>query len=610
MEFPQTFEIKVDKLFEKDVNITLYSGLTVFVGENGAGKTQIMNALKNELKSQEGEESVRYLSSNRIGTMEEYRSRTHKYEHYMENFTLGDRETKEKRHLIETANGDFLTMDARRDIYIKVSERLSILFKRKIYLRWDSGNLKVFIEKIGKKGEYSVAGEASGLVNMISILAALYDEEIKVLFIDEPEVSLHPQLQSYLLREIKNVIKSQNKTVIIATHSMDMISINNIDDFSNIVFFKEGQIPIQISPESQELNSEKLKEFILTMGIVYKKAFFSKKVLLVEGVSDELICRFLCNKLEISIDIAGAEIIPVNGKGEIPNITKFFRLIGKEVIVLTDLDGFTDDNQILDLYVNTDVLKGKAIEYGLGKYSDVISNIKNDIGKLCDIAKDEIKEEYEKHPYWNSEDITDENKKIRRAIIGTLLSTCDLTIIDWGKNPEMYLQIKERLKNLFEDLKLAGCFVLPKGSLESYYCFENVETYTDKPSVAKKEISKLMNEDNNFITEQYKDIIEALEFVAISKNIDENIAIRKELLSELALVQEIVKEGHNQDEIDAEIKSKRGIDKSIFSYEIIEENGKKGVNVQINSNIIEVKGFPFKCFVGDNVNVIVNEKIC
>ena len=67
----------------------------------------------------------------------------------------------------------FFTLDDRKDVYIKVSERLSVLFNRQIFLRWDAGNMKVFFGKSGSTSEYSVAVEASGLVNIISILAAL-----------------------------------------------------------------------------------------------------------------------------------------------------------------------------------------------------------------------------------------------------------------------------------------------------------------------------------------------------------------------------------------------------------------------------------------------------
>lgn len=70
--------------------------------------------------------------------------------------------------------------------------------------------MKVFFGKSGGNSEYSVAVEASGLVNIISILAALFDETIEILLIDEPEVSLHPQLQSYLFREMTRAAKEYN----------------------------------------------------------------------------------------------------------------------------------------------------------------------------------------------------------------------------------------------------------------------------------------------------------------------------------------------------------------------------------------------------------------
>lgn len=52
---------------------------------------------------------------------------------------------------------------------------------------------------------YSSGREASGLLHLVGILSALYDDEVGVLLIDEPEVSLHPQLQAFLLKEISRV---------------------------------------------------------------------------------------------------------------------------------------------------------------------------------------------------------------------------------------------------------------------------------------------------------------------------------------------------------------------------------------------------------------------
>lgn len=80
MEYPKELKFKVNNIFgPEDIAITLYSGLTTFVGANGSGKTQTLKALRNYLKEKVGRDKVRYLSSNRIGSMEQYRSKVNQY---------------------------------------------------------------------------------------------------------------------------------------------------------------------------------------------------------------------------------------------------------------------------------------------------------------------------------------------------------------------------------------------------------------------------------------------------------------------------------------------------------------------------------------------------
>lgn len=318
MKYPKTLNVKVENIFgDQDVQITLYSGLTIFVGTNASGKTQTLKKIRDIMRNEVGSNKVRYLSSNRIGNMEQYRSKTNQYNYTTDDYTLGDQATKRARLQIETASGDFFAMDERKDVFIKVSERLSVLFNRNIFIRWDAGQMKVFFGKTDSEQEYSVAAEASGLVNVISILAALFDEVVEVLLIDEPEVSLHPQLQSYLLREMKSAAKRYNKTIIISTHSAEMIELNSASELCNFVFFRKDSLPKQISPDTPELNSVKLKEFLLRMSLIYSEGFFAKKVMLIEGSSDMILCRYLCNRLNLKLDVAGSQIIPVEGKGQL-----------------------------------------------------------------------------------------------------------------------------------------------------------------------------------------------------------------------------------------------------------------------------------------------------
>jgi len=84
---------------------------------------------------------------------------------------------------------------------IKVQERLRKLFKRDLIVEWDAGSLKVIFARLDDESEpYSSGREASGLLHLVGILSALYDDEVGVLLIDEPEVSLHPQLQAFFAK--------------------------------------------------------------------------------------------------------------------------------------------------------------------------------------------------------------------------------------------------------------------------------------------------------------------------------------------------------------------------------------------------------------------------
>lgn len=610
MKYPKILNVKVENIFgDQDVQITLYSGLTIFVGTNASGKTQTLKKIRDIMRNEVGSNKVRYLSSNRIGNMEQYRSKINQYTYTTDDYTFGDQATKRARLQIETACGDFFAMDERKDVFIKVSERLSVLFNRNIFIRWDAGKMKVFFGKTDSEQEYSVAAEASGLVNVISILAALFDESVEVLLIDEPEVSLHPQLQSYLLREMKNVVKKYNKTIIISTHSAEMIELNKASDLCNYIFFRKNMLPKQISPDASELNSVKLKEFLLRMSLIYNEGFFAKKVLLIEGSSDMILCRYLCNRLDLNLDVAGSQIIPVEGKGQFPIITKLFRLIGKEVCVLTDLDGFTDDNSIINLFSELPEGTKIANDHGNENLQSMIREIKTKIDEVIRSTKDNMISIYSQHPYWINRDLeAGEDKIIRRALVAQLFTVDEDELLTWPDSQE-WTSLKKRITVLLDILEELGCFILRKGAIESYYTFSPNTTFNGKPSAAAHEVSCWEEKSTEQIYEHFSDITRSLQFAALDKNIDESFAVKKELLSELALILGILPEVSTEKEILSCIKQSKGSVDSLFDYKIINENKRLGVEVSLKSEIIDVAGFPFKAFVGDNVNSLIDEKI-
>lgn len=95
MNYPTSLKFEVENIFaSQPVEIILYSGLTTFVGTNGSGKTQTLKALRDYLKNQSEQWNVRYLSSNRIGTMEKYRSKVDQFYSSPADYSLGDKYAK------------------------------------------------------------------------------------------------------------------------------------------------------------------------------------------------------------------------------------------------------------------------------------------------------------------------------------------------------------------------------------------------------------------------------------------------------------------------------------------------------------------------------------
>ncbi|MFC0036549.1 AAA family ATPase [Cardiobacterium valvarum] len=121
------------------------------------------------------------------------------------------------------------------------------------------------------------------MLNLVGILSALYDDEVSVLLIDEPEISLHPQLQAFLLKEILHVTNSCNnggykKIIIMATHSTEMIKISKVSDLLSFIFCNDlNEKPIQIPRNAGELESERLKSLVARLGQEHKLSLFSKK---------------------------------------------------------------------------------------------------------------------------------------------------------------------------------------------------------------------------------------------------------------------------------------------------------------------------------------------
>lgn len=591
---------------------TLNRGLTVLLGPNGSGKTHLLRGLKQSLNQHMNGKRVRFLSAGRMGLLEQFRS---DYDGHRggapryDDATFGSKGDAARRHQMETLNGDFQTLAERADILIKIQERLRKLFKRDVLIDWDGGNLKISFSRLDIEAKpYSSGREASGLMQLVGILAALYDDDVGALLLDEPEVSLHPQLQAFLLNEILSVsghpsAGGNKKIVIIATHSTEMLQIQSPEDLLSLVFCYDLMAdPVQIPADAGELKNKKVQSLIARLGQEHKLSLFSKRPLLVEGPSDVIICSALASKLDMHLEAAGSQLLPVIGKGQMPTVGKLLRLLGKTPVALADADGIADGVDLVNAYLNDNPAADKrASSLGFSSAHQMAGAIFADFCKLVDGRWSEISAIAELHPYWVNKKADEETQAKRRSVFCTLFTTDDNELSKLATD-NAWASIKTRFIALLDLLEQCGLFVLRRGSIESYYQSSDQFTSIGKPSAAVSEIDHLNQLAHKDIDAAYFDVVRCIQHASNAEVICEADALRDLLLSVVAPAHARFKSGDSSPNFNVLARSILGERSKIFGLVV---EGEKLV-VSIESKILNVKGFPVALGKDDDVLKCIN----
>ncbi|MBO9101023.1 MULTISPECIES: ATP-dependent nuclease [unclassified Rhizobium] len=314
--------------------VTIRSGITTLVGPNGSGKTRALRSIQKALRSRGAEAAhVRFLPTGRTGPVERYRAATDSPgvgSSAGEAF-YGHVSYRPNWHQIESVVGDVMNLEQRADLRIKVEMRLQQLFERGIDFQWNQNGLAMSFTAMSDSARYQSGLEASGITQLVSLLAAIYDDTIGTLIIDEPEISLHPQLQAFILEEMETIagdwVDSGKKRIVISTHSPSFLLLSSLADLSGIVFFGGNADCRQIHPADGLLQSSKLKEFVARISLSHRQALFAERILLVEGPSDEIVAARTARRLGLKIEARNTQILPALGKGEFREARKLFTAI-------------------------------------------------------------------------------------------------------------------------------------------------------------------------------------------------------------------------------------------------------------------------------------------
>lgn len=597
---------------EKTIELALRGPVTTLIGPNGSGKSQVMRRLKRELQAKVGNSLL--FPAGRLQPLEQGRLVVHPGIPEPEDkpsITLNEN-FRSNWFMLETVEGVLHRLAERIDIQIKVAERLRRLFRRELVLKWERGNLQISFLRGGN--EYSSSREASGLLHLVAILSALYDNELKVVLLDEPEISLHPQLQSFVLREIERVSgdpAAGKKIVVTATHSASMLRLRRLDDLPNLIFFYSVDVPpIQVSPEEGALKNQKLEALIRTLGAGHREALFSARPLLVEGPSDELVVDALDAEFGTNVHAAGSQILPVTGVTKMAPAVKLLRLVGKKPSVLADLDAFTDDLDLVNALNDIPEGRGAAQGAGHGSLHEAAKKVHDRLVQATSQHWDQVAAIVVTHPCWagaGESDVNEEQRK-RRALAASLLAGDEEAIAGWPLSDSTWLPLQRQLKAVLDLLEHAGCFIQRVGTMEDTYLESN--NRGNKLDAAASE-AECITQDPASAALRHAVALRALRHVAQVPSIDESAAVAKAFVAVVAPALDELLRNPSADSAALQTAAAQHARESaaLFVLDRADANGMPAVKVTLNAPVLDVTGFPLVVRRMDNINAIAASHI-
>jgi len=400
------------------------------------------------------------------------------------------------------------------------------------------------------------------------------------------------------------------KLIVLSTHAPSFLTLRRLEQISDMVFFTTKDTPPrQIPHNAGELQNRKLAALIARLSESHRLAFFAQTVLLVEGPSDEIILNGLASRLEWPMAGAGAQIIPVTGKGEMSETTKLFRLMGKKAVVMADLDALADDNTIVNTFAQAEGAREAATRFGHNSLTDLDKSVRGTLGKMVVDHWAEIAPLAQTHPYimYKATD-TPEDVARRRAVLAVVLSRSET---DLGALPlgEEWIALRHRFTALLNALEDVGCFVLRRGTIEDYYLRSTRGRSTGKPENAADEAAAYGQEEEATLRQQYDDVLRVIAYAAPVSRVDENQFLRGMLGGFLATAFQHLRSGTPDNELNALAAGSNPSSLSVFRLENVSAQNTLTLRVHIVSSLFPRSGFPFDIRYDENLNALVAQKL-
>jgi len=273
--------------------------INIILGKNGSGKSTILRHLQSNFHSIENFGKSKYITPERGGALvydagvEQNLSNESWTNERMKNLAPAFRQQSVAQYrklkdiiLEEIENEKRSDKDYKFDLYI---DKINSLLDN-IKIQRNGASFKIY--KRDNTQELSANVISSGESELISlgIECLIFSKEIiagkeNILFLDEPDVHLHPDLQVRLVNFLINLVDDDNFRVVIATHSTAILGVLERYSDTGVAFLSFGQKEIEFSQVT-----DVYKKILPIFGAHPLSNFFNESpILLVEGEDDERI---------------------------------------------------------------------------------------------------------------------------------------------------------------------------------------------------------------------------------------------------------------------------------------------------------------------------------
>ena len=180
---------------------------------------------------------------------------------------------------------------------------------------------------------------------------------------EEPELYLHPRSQRVLFDTLSQI--AQAHQVVVTTHSPLFFAPGVTAGFVRVAKRDAEPKPVgELHPVNFDLDAARAQVFRLARFENADAGFFSARVVLFEGESDDFFLRHVAKQInpEWDFEQRNVALVRVSGKGNFAKFRQFFGGFGIDVKLVADLDALFDGYQHLGGGEEANALRVEAIQ--------------------------------------------------------------------------------------------------------------------------------------------------------------------------------------------------------------------------------------------------------